>query len=392
MLKSLLDAATSDVTRYANGQLKLFFRLMSAESIQEICEKAKHVFALESTLLRIESPLVIVGDIHGHVLDLFRILSTYGMPDKTRYLFLGDIVDRGEFSIESILIVLLMKIIWPDNVFVIRGNHEFEFLCSQCGFCRQLDSVYPGQVLLDYFLPVFCQIPVAAVVDGSMFCVHGGLGANLASLSQIEQIQRPVTDFGNDLIDSLFWSDPTDLVPNYMPSNRGTGYLFGSEATKKFLEDNDLKVVVRAHECVIDGTRVDFDGKCITVFSASNYCGLIGNRGAVIEVRGKDDYITKCFPPLNYLKRMQALFDRPNKEEEPISVKEAFSQSLSHKTLSSLISASQQPITKRKSHAIIHKPVVAPSQIRSCTNRPAPGPPGRVKSTSSLQRVFPKLD
>ena len=308
-LRAILSAAPSDVTPYATKELRLLLPSFPSETIKEICGHAYSIFSAEPVVLTLTSPFVVVGDIHGHILDLLRIINCYGLPDRTPYLFLGDIVDRGEFSIECILLVFLFKIIWSDRVFIIRGNHEFEFLCAQCGFLSQLVEEYPASNLMEAFLCAFSQMPLAAVVDGTVFCVHGGLGPKMSGLAQMGELQRPITGFGNDVLDSMLWSDPSADVEGFVPSNRGTGYLFGADAVRAFLVANKLKCIVRGHECVAEGCQRNFDGTCITVFSASNYCGLVGNESAVLEITGNGENVERRFPPLEYLRRGDAQFE-----------------------------------------------------------------------------------
>jgi diadenosine tetraphosphatase ApaH/serine/threonine PP2A family protein phosphatase len=156
---------------------------------------------------------------------------------------------------------------------------------------------------------VFPQIPLAARIDDSILCVHGGIGPKITALNSIAYISRPIAEFGNDIVDSLVWSDPNANVARFEESSaRGAGYLFGEEALKKFLADAKLDLLVRAHECVAEGAKEMFDGKVVTVFSASNYCGLMGNQAAVLEVKGPGVRQIKTFPPLQWLLRSSALF------------------------------------------------------------------------------------
>ncbi|EAX92572.1 serine/threonine protein phosphatase, putative [Trichomonas vaginalis G3] len=133
-LSMFISEITGYVELHASKILPTTFPIMEPEIIKELTQTATNIFKDEPSLLETNSDIVIVGDLHGQVFDLIRVLDTCGMPDKQKYLFLGDIVDRGEFSIETIIIVLLLKVIWPDQVLIIRGNHEFRSLCSNLGF------------------------------------------------------------------------------------------------------------------------------------------------------------------------------------------------------------------------------------------------------------------
>jgi protein phosphatase len=260
-------------------------------------------------MIELISPCIIVGDIHGQILDLFRILNTFGTPGRIAYLFLGDIVDRGEFSIECLVTVLLLKALHPDSVFVIRGNHEFSSLCSQCGFMSQMMEFFQDSNLYHEAVQVFPYIPLAARIDDSILCVHGGIGPSITSLTSISWLQRPIEEFGDDIVDALVWSDPDPSVDRFETSTvRGAGYLFGEAAVTAFLDEAKLTMLVRAHQCIPEGAKELFGGRVMTVFSASNYCGLVGNQAAVLQITAPGVHEIRRFSPLPWLVRDAAHF------------------------------------------------------------------------------------
>jgi protein phosphatase len=317
VLNSILSSFQDDVFQYATGQVQLSLPLLTAEFLADLFARAQSIFSCESTLLALSSPCIVVGDIHGQILDLCRILQTYGLPPTQRYLFLGDIVDRGEFSIETLSIVYLLKIIWPDEVHLIRGNHEFHFLCSQGGFMQQICDCYTNYKLYSAATSSFAHIPLAALINSTILCVHGGIGPSVSSLDQIRSIPRPVADFGNDALDAVVWSDPSDATETFARSQtRGAGYIFGNKAFTAFLKRAKVSLVLRAHEVVSAGYAEHFDGTLITVFSASNYGGLIGNQGAVVEIAKDGSYTPRQFAPLPWLRRRYVWF-RPMGSEQP---------------------------------------------------------------------------
>lgn len=303
LLNKFMQAVTADIEFYACQNVQLNLPSITKQMLLLLISNVEIIFRSEPILLDIESPCTIVGDIHGHILDLFRILKTQGLPDTTRYVFLGDLVDRGEFSVETIALVYLLKILWPQNVFIIRGNHEFDFLAAQCGFKKQLLDTYYDESIYRHYLSSFSEIPLAIRIDNKMLCVHGGIGPSLFSIKQIASLQKPIHDFGSELIDPLLWSDPNDSVETFEPSSRGTGFFFSESVLDEFLTLSNLEVLIRAHECVIEGSEAKFHGKLITVFSASNYCGIVKNMSAIIKVSGPMEYSSVRFPPLDYLKR-----------------------------------------------------------------------------------------
>jgi protein phosphatase len=309
VLDGFMNTFREDVDKYATGQASLVLPALPPDFLLDLFRLAQDTFAAEPSLLTVSFPCVVVGDIHGQILDLYRILETFGLPPRRRYLFLGDIVDRGEFSLETLVIVYLLKVIWPEDVYLIRGNHEFTFLCSQCGFMSQTFEIYSDFSIYSAAISSFNYIPLAAVIGGSFLCVHGGLGPDVTDLDQIRNILRPIEEFGNSLVDSLVWSDPSDTVDTFAPSpSRGTGYIFGDRAVSDLLGQSGLQMLIRAHEFVNSGFQTYFNGSTMTVFSASNYCGLIGNQGAVLDIDGGGLWAVRQFAPLPWLFRKNVTF------------------------------------------------------------------------------------
>ena len=309
LLDLFLPAISSDMKLVALRSIPFSLPKFTPEQIFSICANAAKIFAREQMVLDVYSPITVVGDIHGHILDLLHILNTCGMPPKTKYLFLGDIVDRGEFQIETLILILLLKLVYTDHVFLIRGNHEFDFQCQQCGFFSEVIAMFEEPSVYNACIEVFNNIPLAAKINNSFLCVHGGIGPSFKNIDYFYSIKRPLSDFGDDdIIDSVLWSDPSDDTDSFVPSNRGTGYFFGNSATSEFCEKNDIKMIIRGHECVNEGVEFRFDKKLVTVFSASNYCGLVGNKSAVLEILSTDNINPKQFPPLPYLRRTDAFF------------------------------------------------------------------------------------
>ena len=308
LLDLLIECSKIDPTKPSKDIKNLNFPILNMNDIQNICLSSTEIFKNEQSLLKISSPCIIVGDIHGQILDLFRIINDFGLPITRKYLFLGDLIDRGEFSIETVLIVLLMKIIWPNNVFLIRGNHEFRFLSSQGGFLDQIIDLYYGDELYEYFMNTFSYIPFSCLIDGTILCVHGGIGPSLKTISQLESIPRPILNYCNEIVDSLIWSDPTNEILFYEQSTRGTGFLYGIIALTDFLKSNNLTKLIRGHECINEGCKIMFNEQLYTVFSASNYCNIIQNQSAVLEIINKDQFKIISYNPTICLRRSEVSF------------------------------------------------------------------------------------
>lgn len=285
--------------------------LVTPTNLKAICERAQDIFQSEDMILKLTEEVIIVGDIHGHIIELFRILIRFGWPPLKTYVFLGDIVDRGEFSLETITLILVMKILFPKKVFVIRGNHEFIEMFKKDGFSNEIYSTYKDVTIENSFNDCFAMMPLAALIFDKVLCIHGGIGPEIMSLKDIEMIPRPIYEYsgvGASVLKSLLWSDPNKYVPGFQPSSRGTGWYFGGEVLAPFLERNGLDCIVRGHECVEKGVEMCFSRKCITVFTASRYCGLSTNKSGVLIVKSATDWDVVTFLPVPcYQKRADAV-------------------------------------------------------------------------------------
>ena len=297
----------TNIEQLQSRQAKLYFPKVPQVLLSQICNFAANEFQKDDNIMEINEDVIIVGDLHGHILDLFRIFQTYGIPPNSTYIFLGDIVDRGEFSLETITLLFILKILFPSTIYIIRGNHEFGEMCEYCGFFNELSKAYGNKITQTSFIHAFSYMPFAANVQHTYLCVHGGIGPTISSLSQINSIKRPVFDYNFEPLLSILWSDPSSSVTDFRASPRGTGFLFGSSPLKKFLQYNNLKALIRGHECVEEGIQNEHQGMCITVFSASNYCGLQPNKAGVLQIcQTFKQPKTRIFKPLKYLKRCSA--------------------------------------------------------------------------------------
>ncbi|PHH68282.1 hypothetical protein CDD80_113 [Ophiocordyceps camponoti-rufipedis] len=274
-IKRLLDAG------YA-GKVTKGVCLKNAE-IVAICQRAREVFLSQPALLELDAPVKIVGDVHGQYTDLIRMFEMCGFPPMSNYLFLGDYVDRGKQSLETILLLLCYKLKFPENFFLLRGNHECANVTRVYGFydeCKRRCNVKIWKTFVD----CFNTLPIAAIVAGKIFCVHGGLSPALSHMDDIRNIARPtdVPDYG--LLNDLLWSDPADMEQDWEANERGVSYCFGKRVINDFLAIHDFDLICRAHMVVEDGYEFFHDRVLVTVFSAPNYCGEFDNWGAVMSV------------------------------------------------------------------------------------------------------------
>lgn len=227
--------------------------------------------------------ITVCGDTHGQFYDVLNIFAINGYPSaKNPYLFNGDFVDRGSFSVEVILTFLLFKMACPECIYLTRGNHETRNMNKIYGFEGEVKAKYDDKIFL-LFLEVFTYLPLAATIEKSVFITHGGIPATtLATLDDIRKIKRGCEPPESGLMSDLLWSDPQPF-PGKSPSKRGVGFSFGPDITKQFLDYNNLSLLVRSHEVKEEGYLVEHGGLTITVFSAPNYCDTMGNKGAFIH-------------------------------------------------------------------------------------------------------------
>ncbi|AET37991.1 protein-serine/threonine phosphatase Ecym_2244 [Eremothecium cymbalariae DBVPG len=251
--------------------------------VQLICATAREIFLDQPSLLRLQAPIKIVGDVHGQFTDLLRVLKLSGIPHDTNYLFLGDYVDRGKQSLETIILLLCYKIKYPDRFFMLRGNHESANVTKMYGFydeCKRRMSTKAWKQFVD----VFNTLPFAAIVQEKIFCVHGGISPQLANMKQIEKIARPTDIPEEGWLTDLLWSDPDPAVSEWALNDRGVSYTFGKRNVYDFCSNFKFDLIIRGHMVVEDGYEFFAKKKFVTIFSAPNYCGQFQNWGAVMSV------------------------------------------------------------------------------------------------------------
>ncbi|OHT14535.1 Serine/threonine-protein phosphatase PP1-2 [Tritrichomonas foetus] len=319
-----------DPKMLASGKSKLNLIHFSQEKIISVCMSALSIFKKEPNILTINSPLIVVGDIHGQFIDLIRIIKENGLPNNRKYVFLGDLVDRGEFSLDVVLFILSLKTLFPSNVFLLRGNHEFHSTCGSAGFLKEIKASGYSETVYSAFLSVFVYLPLCAVVDNTYFLTHAGIGPDLSHIEQIQNLARPIYTFGDPIIDALLWSDPNAQLNLFQESTRGTGFMFGKTAIENFLSRNKFKMLIRGHESISQGYEYQFGKLCLTIFSASNYCGQLENDGAILLINSRDSTEIKVYPPLPFLPRKKVVFTRekelPSSKQIPKEIIEVAEQ------------------------------------------------------------------
>ncbi|OMP06117.1 hypothetical protein COLO4_08353 [Corchorus olitorius] len=330
MDENLLDDIIRRLVDAKNGRTTKQVQLTEAE-IKQLCVASKEIFLSQPNLLELEAPIKICGaigciftdyclydsnifliklwvlyegfkitsvlsildrgDVHGQFSDLLRLFEYGGYPPAANYLFLGDYVDRGKQSIETICLLLAYKIKYKENFFLLRGNHECASINRIYGFydeCKRRFSVRVWKTFTD----CFNCLPVAALIDEKILCMHGGLSPDLKNLDQIRNIARPVDVPDQGLLCDLLWADPDKDIEGWGENDRGVSYTFGADKVSEFLQKHDLDLVCRAHQVVEDGYEFFAKRQLVTIFSAPNYCGEFDNAGAMMSV---DDTLTCSF-------------------------------------------------------------------------------------------------
>ncbi|KAI1325506.1 Metallo-dependent phosphatase [Xylariaceae sp. FL0255] len=337
--------------------------------VREVCHKARELLIEEANVVTVTAPVTICGDIHGQFHDLMELFRVAGEPPDTNYLFMGDFVDRGFYSIESFLLLLCLKVRYPDRMTLIRGNHESRQITTVYGFYDECLRKYGSPNVWRYCCDVFDYLALGAIVlgasntlepteesvtareeyiaqdieievcdsngavmshfrrqdrrnsgeseqrspngngtgtstartgppgsgasgssggtvgnpGGAVLCVHGGLSPLIDTVDKIRLLDRKQEVPHEGAMCDLLWSDP-DEINGWGLSPRGAGFLFGDDIVKVFNHRNDLSLIARAHQLVMEGFKEMFDASIVTVWSAPNYCYRCGNVAAVLEL------------------------------------------------------------------------------------------------------------
>ena len=258
--------------------------LPTPQELQLIISKATKIFRSEPNILEIKPPIVLCGDVHGQFDDMLQIFQISGAPPFTQFLFLGDYVDRGTKSVEIITLLCIFKIKYPKKFFMIRGNHESMNISQVYGFYQEVITKYRSDSLYQSFAPLFESMPIAAVINGEYFCVHGGISESSMTLSEISRINRFTEIPSSGALCELMWNDPARDNSGFTQSGgRNVGSLFGMRATDAFFaKNNGIKLVIRAHQMKKEGFEYCQHNKVLTLFSAPNYESISGNDGAIL--------------------------------------------------------------------------------------------------------------
>lgn len=267
-------------------------KYLPEQDLKRLCEHVKEYLLEESNVQPVNSPVTICGDIHGQFYDLMELFRVGGeMPDMS-YVFMGDYVDRGYYSLETFTTFLVLKARWPDKITLLRGNHESRQITQVYGFYDECQQKYGNANAWKYCTQVFDYLTLACLIDGRVMCVHAGLSPEIKTLDQIRTIPRNQEIPHEGAFCDLMWSDPEDIEA-WQVSPRGAGWLFGYRVTNEFNRINRLDLICRSHQLVQEGYKYFFpDENLVTVWSAPNYCYRCGNVASVLAL---DDKLNRDF-------------------------------------------------------------------------------------------------
>lgn len=254
------------------------------DMVRFLCEKVTKIFAAEPNVIPLKPPVVVVGDTHGHWANTIEIFRLAGWPGEKDYLFLGDYVNRGKYSIPLILLLFALKLKFPQRVHLLRGSAESQSVCTSQGLLIESRRKYGNDAsVFEAICQTFTAMPVAALIGEKLFAMHGGLSPCIDHLNEIQILDRAIEQPLDGPICDLLWSDPED-IDGWCISPRGAGFIWGSTITSNFVKGNNLKFILRTHQLVMEGFVWTHEHQVLTIFSAAEYCYTYGNMGAIAIV------------------------------------------------------------------------------------------------------------
>eukprot|EP00081_Caenorhabditis_elegans_P018264 NP_498666.2 Serine/threonine-protein phosphatase [Caenorhabditis elegans] len=256
------------------------------EEFENVIYEAQTIFSSEKALVDIDPPCVVVGDLHGQFNDLINMFILLGRPPETVYVFTGDYVDRGMMSLECIMLLFTYKICYPENIVLLRGNHEIARVNKKYGFYEECVTSIPkcGEEIWALFQRCFNNLPISALIATKILCMHGGLSPALTCLDELRNHPKPIRNPFRGIVNDMLWADPDPSVFEWKASSRGSGFTFGTNVIDDVCKRLGVELIIRAHQMCFDGYWVLSGRKLITIFSAPMYCNFYKNAGCVLKV------------------------------------------------------------------------------------------------------------
>jgi diadenosine tetraphosphatase ApaH/serine/threonine PP2A family protein phosphatase len=250
-------------------------------NISRILQTVKNLFEEENLLLDLKlknrnKEIYVIGDIHGDLNTLLQIIKIIKEKNPELVIFLGDIVDRGPKQLECFLMVLILKILHPQKYYLLKGNHETLEMNQKYGFFQDFMSRFKNIEKFNEILMIYNVLPLCALVNNSILCLHGGIPQDFEILDKLKNIKtKELGIYINTLSQNLtqiMWNDPKSNLQGFSESFRGPGInFFGEDVFETFLKENNLKFVIRSHELFPEGYRWFFHGRLLSIFSSANY-------------------------------------------------------------------------------------------------------------------------
>ncbi|XP_049852363.1 serine/threonine-protein phosphatase 2A catalytic subunit beta isoform-like [Schistocerca gregaria] len=264
---------------------------LTEQDVKRLCLLACEILREEDNVQAVSCPVTVCGDIHGQWSDLIELFKIGGNLPDTNYLFMGDYVDRGYYSVETVSLLVCLKIRYRDRITILRGNHESRQITQVYGFYDECYRKYGSANVWKYFTDMFDYLPLTALIDTRIFCLHGGLSPHIETLDGIRMLDRVREVPHEGPMCDLLWSDPDDRN-GWGMSPRGAGYTFGQDTSKQFSHVNGLTLISRAHQLVMEGYNWCHEYTIVTIFSAPNYCYRCDNQAAILEL---DERMNRAF-------------------------------------------------------------------------------------------------
>lgn len=270
-----------------------------------LIQRTTVAFTSEPTMVMISGPAHVVGDIQGSLSDLLRILHLRGLPNSAnKYLFIGNVVGKNDLSLEVLSLLLILKTLFPSDVFLLRANLDLASLPSILGFEQDIPLSSPDAPIVSGILKLFSVLPLAALVDGVTLCLHSGIGPNASSVRALRSVTRPVMDEHSAILEQVLLFEPSNSVAEFDYAKS----MFGRAALEKFLGGSFLDRLVRGHSITNNGVDVEWDGKCVTLFSAS---AVSGHKAGIVFLDDIGNMHPIVLDPIDPLDRIHVKFSVP---------------------------------------------------------------------------------
>ncbi|MGQ9720606.1 MAG: metallophosphoesterase [Candidatus Jordarchaeum sp.] len=259
---------------------------LGEKEIREIVSKVTPILEKEPKLVKFDvDKILFVGDTHGDLESTTPIVRRFLKEQYDGVIFLGDYVDRGLMQIENINYLLALKLLHPEKVILLRGNHETPLANRYYGFIDEVASNFSTE-FYNVYSKLFSYLPYASLVNGEILCLHGGLAKGLATVKQIEDLPIEV-EVSNPILFQLLWNDPREGIKGFTPSDRGDGiFFFGKDVYENFAKNNSIKYLIRAHEVFRNGFHWYFDDSILSLFSAKQYTVPVAAKIAELTPQG----------------------------------------------------------------------------------------------------------